>query len=415
MGLRKPLMSSQQRFLGLADNIRFTRVSFENGLFLCKPHALVNEDGSLTPFLETPPEGGIDFGNWIESVDIARIYLPTGSIRIPFKSGDFSQMSPIDKLEREITAARSSGIAPPLWDSVFPPRTYGSSGKQNRLSITMERGCVLFLATVLMERNTLSKETGLQLVQVTRSTGVEMVRLLDTMPPGTDLLNDPNLALEIVPVPARRENQAIIPNHYEVRIVALDPQRMASGLSAYKENQQYILSKKIGCPHLITIPSNEEQIFHLVKSSVPPSALAYALEDFKDLFPQKYWEVATAELGAIIQSKTAPQQGYSQPQQGYSQPPQGRSQPLQHPAPQIPAQFSGNPFQGGGIPEGQYGTSQIPTAGNPMSPIAPNPSVLYQMQPEQTGSEQAGGETGGVSAEELQAQIERLLNRRRGN
>lgn len=403
MGLRQAF-TTQQTVVGLIPEIQHVRVSFDGGVVVCKPHALY-EDGQLTPFI-VEDANGVDYGNWITTMDMARLYLPTGSQRIIYRKGGDERITPIDKLEREIRSAKMAKIAPPEWEGVFPEKDF-SGGRRQELYITNERGCVIFLATLIMNRNALEETGSIYLVHVSRSTGHELISLLSNYNALPDVFQDPDAALQIIPVPQQVKIQGgqrvIVPNHYEVKFVSLTSMGIKFDVNRWNVNQMRIIENKWNWDNIITIPTDKEIINRLVSSSIPPSAIAYALEDYKDHINPKYWELAERELNVLSNRASASEQpapdvgtqiaGVQQPVSGrYTIAPQAPHMDASS-GPVVSEPASVPPA---GILPGGYGT--------PSASYAPTPPAEEV---------ESTSENLTVSPEELQAQINRLLQRRR--
>ena len=388
MGLRKGLYSPRQQVIGLQDDtIQFTRVSFDDGYFLCKPHALVQEDGTLTPFAVGGSES-LDYGDWITTLDIARIYGASGSLRVIYSQGGEYSTGPIATLDREITTSRTSNVAPAEWDSVFPKRDFNKGAAKSQLSVTRERGCTVFLATVVMKGREPERDGKLTLVQTSFATGKEMMDKLAELNLNIDYFGDLNLGLQIVAVPTKKVGQALIPNHFESNWVQIQS-NLGWNPERYRANCDYIKTRKLGWHNLIKIPSDQEQVNCLVQSSIPPSAILYALHNYADLLPPKYREIAEIELQRVLNQKARPDTPEQVPayRPVYHQPQQPMQQGLGFP----PAAGLVGPAMGLYLP------SQVPTGSVP------------QQQQNQNMDEADGVEQ--ISPEMLQQQVQQLLSR----
>lgn len=382
MGFRSVVSARNQNFIGIKDSsISHYKITFNKGPVVLRPHALVAEDGTITPLLIE--KDGIDLGDWIRAYDIVRLNTGASSVRFCAKETEAVTRSPVLVLKNAIEAAIASGIAPSSWKNILPERDSNLNMEQfRRICMTFEKGCGLFLATVIsVGGQPYEYANNITLVQITRPTGLSLFDKLSNAPDPT-IFEDPDLAITIIPTPTRKEGMTITPNHYEVALVKAPPHL---NKDLWNTHQTYILNNKLGWHNLLSIPSEKEQIGYIVSSSIPPSAVVYSLQEYRQLIPQNYWDMGERMLetemrvqGRVVEQQTAPlpQYGISGGTTVITPPPSGAFTP-----PSTSAKFSAEEVD-----------DVFPQA--------------EQKQPEASQPET-------LSPEQLQAQINKLLAGRR--
>lgn len=317
MGFRSVVSARNQNFVGIKDaSISHYKIAFNKGPVVLRPHALITEDGTITPLIVE--NDGIDLGDWIRAYDIVRLNTGASSIRFCVKETEAVIRSPIIVLKNAIESAIASGIAPSSWKNILPERDSNLNMEQfRRICMTFEKGCGLFLATIIsVGGQPYEYANNITLVQITRPTGLSLFDKLSKAPDPT-VFEDPDLAITIIPTPTRKEGMTITPNHYEVTLVK-SPPYLSKDL--WNAHQAYILNNKLGWHNLLSIPSEQEQIGYIISSSIPASAVVYSLQEYKQLIPQNYWDMGERMLETEIkvQGRSSEQQAAPLPQYGIS-------------------------------------------------------------------------------------------------
>jgi len=411
MGFRSAISTTNQSFCGIKDpNIYHYKLAFNKGAVVLKPHALIGEDGEITPYIVG--DGGntaLDFGDWIRAYDIVRIATGASGVRFCVKETESLARNPVLTLKNAIEAAIAGGIAPPSWRTILPERDNNSqmsSENFRKVCMIYEPGCGLFLATIIsIQGMPYQHARNLTLVQITKATGAALFQALINAGQLPDL-DDPRAAIAIVPVTARREGMAIVPNHYEVSVV-VNPQWLDAAL--YQGHKSYITNNNLGWSKFLSILSEKEQINYILSSSIPASAVVYALQEYKELIPASYWEMGKKMLDREINmiSKTNEPE-VVQPEHQFNQPRYQHPFVQQQDVPQYG--ISGQPTQVGGI---QYGQSNV---GSPVNPVQ-NPQEGFfegltgKPQPAQP-VDSSSNLPEALTPEQVQEQIQKFLMNR---
>ena len=385
-------------FASLLDpRMSIYRLSFIGGGAVIKPLPVWDEEqGTLTQCIEDVNYRQL--GKWITCYPV--ISLPTiqGLCRfIPYDPFDISSMytSPAYKLYSAIAQAKASGIAPPTWGNLFvSQRDRQETMARGSRGPTIELENYFIIGSVIASMDNRGvPNTPLSVIHLTKSAGINLknVILNDNV---QDILEANNKVIRITPsAGGRQADGSMRPSQYLVEVNEQQNVSQRAGMLINMVSQEHISWNK-----LLKVLNPQEQMFVILSSTIPTSAVVYALKDeYADMIPSGYLaagerrleeEMSMPKTGAFPytpppaqypQPHTPPPAQYPQPQQGPQlggmygnqlQLPFGVGQ--QNPTPKVQTGFPGsfqqptlpqnpfmNPLQGG------YGMPQFPQQEKP--------------------------------------------------
>lgn len=336
--------NTNRRFLSLSrSDFSYYVTKFVGAGYYIKPLPLWDPYlDDFTPLYEQVSEEDstdIEVGDWIRPYPCVKLSQGNNTVRyIPYDlaTSDFSKINrnPVVLLRDAIMSAQANGMAPDTWSGLFKNRFDKNSRQNQNAYIGFDQSVYFTVCAILESSGDIhnpplgsTKEGNFILFQMAKSAGEGLREAVFGNYDKNFLDPDNNSVIRIVPSQGgQTSGGSYSPSRYKIYIEEFN--KFPVSVSGAVEK---IAQSKIGWDTFLKIPSIEEQIQYLISSTLPPSAIIFALGDseYRDLIPMKYRDMA---LRLLDQELAQPRSGnedsvmnmpnYNTPNQSQYQQPQ---------------------------------------------------------------------------------------------
>lgn len=390
--------NTNRRFLSLSrSDFSYYVTKFVGAGYYIKPIPLWDPYlDDFTPLYEQVSEEDstdVELGDWIRPYPCVKLSQGNNTVRyIPYDlaTSDFSKINrnPVVLLRDAIMSAQANGMAPDTWSGLFKNR-FDKNSRQNQTSayIGFDQSVYFTVCAIIESSGDIhnpplgsTKEGNFILFQMAKSAGEGLREAVFGSYDKNFLDPDNNFVIRIVPSQGgQTSGGSYSPSRYKIYIEEFN--KFPISVSGAVEK---IAQSKIGWDTFLTIPSIEEQIQYLISSTLPPSAIIFALGDseYRDLIPMKYRDMA---LRLLDQELAQPRSGnednvmnmsnYNMPKQTSYQSPTSQYNQSYNQFQQQPSPYTRNPSD--------FGNSNMETPGEGMPDRKPTPEEAMKQTPKQ--------------------------------